>query len=113
MSVSFEGVGQVCATFWGGGVTESHVVKMAGNGTVGPCADGEDFCGAALCCREDACTVQVSGFVRVGYTGEAPGLGRVALTANGEGGVRRAAAGGRDCLVADVDSAAKTAMILL
>lgn len=113
MSVSFEGVGQVCATFWGSGVTEGHVVKMTGNGTVGACAAGDDFCGAALCCREDACTVQVGGFVRVSYTGTAPAVGRTSLTADGAGGVTCPEKGGRACLVADVDSAAKTATILL
>ena len=74
MSVSFEGVGQVCATFWGSGVTEGHVVKMTGNGTVGACA---------------------------------------AQTGDGAGGVTCPEKGGRACLVADVDSAAKTATILL
>ena len=41
MSISFEGVGQVCATFGGEGLTEGHVVKITDNGTVGPCAAGE------------------------------------------------------------------------
>ena len=104
MSVSFEGVGQVCATFWGSGVTEGHV---------GALRAGDDFCGAALCCREDACTVQVGGFVRVSYTGTAPAVGRTSLTADGAGGVTCPEKGGRACLVADVDSAAKTATILL
>lgn len=115
MSVSFEGVGQVCATFLGSGLTEGQVVKMTGQGKVGPCGDGDDFCGAALCCREDACTVQVRGFVTVGYSGDAaPGPGFTALCANGTGGVRAAGeSGGRAYLVAATDAAAKTATILL
>ena len=40
MSVSFDGVGQVCATFLGSGLSEGQVVRMAGNGTV---------CQASLC----------------------------------------------------------------
>lgn len=113
MSVSFEGVGQVCATFLGGGLTEGHLVKLTGNGTVGACSADDEFCGMALCCKDDACTVQVRGFVSVGYTGTAPGLGRKALCADGKGGVKTAASGGVTCLVADVDTTAKTVTILL
>lgn len=132
MSVSFDGLGQVCATFWGGGLSEGHVVKVTGNGTVGACSEGDAFCGTALCCKEDACTVQVGGFVTVRYSGTEPSLGRTALEADGLGGVRSAAktaaqaetAGGASgtaagagsaahYLVVDVDSAAKTATILL
>ena len=36
MSVSFHGIGQVCATFLGDG-TEGQVVKMSGKGTVAAC----------------------------------------------------------------------------
>lgn len=100
MSISFEGVGQVCATFWGESLTEGHVVKITENGTVGPCAAG------------DACAVQVSGFVTVGYSGDAPALGRVCLAADGNGGVK-SAGDGVACLAADVDTTAKTVTILL
>ena len=48
MSVSFHGIGQVCATFLGDG-TEGQVVKMSGKGTVAACSAGESFCGVALC----------------------------------------------------------------
>ena len=88
MSVSFEGVGQVCTTFLGGGLTEGHVVKLAGNGTVGACSDGDGFIGAAVCCKDDACTVQVGGFVTVSYSGTAPSVGWRALAADGNGGVK-------------------------
>lgn len=115
MRVSFEGVGQVCATFLGGGLAEGQVVKLTGRGQAGPCGDGDDFFGAALCCREDACTVQVRGFVTVGYSGDAaPEVGFTALCADGAGGVRTAGeSGGRAYLVADADPTAKTATILL
>ena len=63
MSVSFQGVGQVCATFLGGGLSEGAVVKMSGRGTVGACGDGDGFCGMAVCCKDDACCVQVGGFM--------------------------------------------------
>ena len=44
MSVSFEGIGQVCATFLGSGLTEGHVVRMAGQAEAGACGDGDPFC---------------------------------------------------------------------
>lgn len=112
MSVSFEGVGQVCATFLGGGLQEGQVAKVTGPGTAGPCGEGDDFCGAALCCKDDACTVQVAGFVTVGYSGTPPEAGYAALCADGAGGVKTSA-GGRSRLVADVDKTAKAVTILL
>ena len=129
MSVSFEGVGQVCATFLGGKLTEGHVVKLTGSGTVGACSAGDSFIGVALCCKDDACTVQVGGFVTVGYTGAAPAAGWCALTADGNGGVKAAAGeaaaasesagttaaaeSGRLLPVVGVDTTAKTVTILL
>ncbi len=123
MSVSFEGVGQVCATFLGGKLTEGQVVKLTGNGTVGACAAGDSFIGAAICCKDDACTVQVGGFVTVSYSGTAPTAGWCVLTADGNGGVKAAAASeaaedevaesGRMLPVVAVDTTAKTVTILL
>ena len=47
--MSFEGIGEVAATFaCGEGVKAGQVVKLTGDGTVGPCGDGERFCGVAL-----------------------------------------------------------------
>ena len=93
MSVSFEGVGQVCATFLGGKLAEGQVVKLTGNGTVETCGDGDHFIGAAICCKDDACTVQVGGFVTVSYSGAAPAVGWSALAADGKGGVKAAGSG--------------------
>lgn len=113
MSISFEGVGQVCATFLGGGLTEGQVVKLTGNGTAGACGAGDLFCGVALCCKDDACTVQVGGFVSAAYSGTAPAVGWTALTADGSGGVKTVSSGGRTCLVTSVDTTAKTVTIML
>lgn len=115
MSVSFQGVGQVCATFLGGGLSEGAVVKMSGRGTVGACGDGDGFCGMAVCCKDDACCVQVGGFMTAGYSGTVPGVGWAELCANGSGGVRCAAESdkGVRCLVADADTAAKTVTFML
>ena len=113
MSISFEGVGQVCATFLGGGLAEGQVVKMAGNGTVDACKADDLFCGVALCCKDDACTVQVGGFVTVAYSGTAPAVGWAELAADGKGGVKAASGSGVRCLTADVDTTAKTVTIML
>ena len=113
MSISFEGVGQVCATFLGGSLTEGQVVKMTSGGTVGACSAGDPFCGVALCCKDDACAVQVRGFVSVSYSGTAPTVGWNTLAADGNGGVKTVTSGGMTCLAADVDTTAKTVTIML
>lgn len=115
MNVSYDGVGQVCATFLGEKLAEGHVVKLTGNGTVGECAAGDAFCGVTTHCCDDACTVQVCVFVTVGYSDAAPAVGWAALLADGQGGVKAAAAGesGRQMPVVDVNTAEKTVTILL
>ena len=87
MSVSFHGIGQVCATFLGTG-TEGQVVKMSDRDTVAPCSDGNSFCGVAVCVKDDACCVQVAGFVTVPYSSTVPSVGYAKLSANGAGGVK-------------------------
>ena len=111
MSVSFHGIGQVCATFLGDG-TEGQVVKMSGKGTVAACSAGESFCGVALCAKDDACAVQVAGFVTVPYSSTEPTPGYAKLSADGTGGVKTDE-GGREYLVVSVDTAAKSVTILL
>ncbi len=115
MNVSFNGVGQVCATFLGEKLAEGHVVKLTGNGTVGECAAGDAFCGVTTHCCGDACTVQVCGFATVRYSGSAPTVGWSALLADGSGGVKAAGTGetGRQMPVVDVDTTGKTVTILL
>lgn len=112
MSISFHGIGQVCTTFLGECITEGHVVKMTGNSTVAPCGDGENFCGVAVCCKDDACSVQVDGFAVLPYSGTAPTVGWSSLAADGTGGVKTDE-GGRSYLVVHVDTTAKTVSIKL
>ena len=112
MSISFHGIGQVCATFLGSNINEGHVVKMSASGTVAACSDGDSFCGVAACCKDDACSVQVDGFATIGYSGTAPAAGWNNLSANGSGGVK-VTADGRSYLVIAVDTNAKTVTIKL
>ena len=70
--ISFEGIGEVAATFaCGEGVKAGQVVKLTGDGTVGPCGDGERFCGVALSAGEGFAAVQLGGLIRVAASGGA------------------------------------------
>ena len=111
MSVSFHGIGQVCATFLGSG-TEGQVVKMTDRDTVAPCSDGNSFCGVAMCVKDDACCVQVAGLVTIPYSSTVPSVGYTKLSANGTGGVKTDEAG-REYLVVSADTTAKNVTILL
>jgi len=84
-------------------------VTMTGNGTVGPCGNGAKITGISTSVADDGfATVKISGFAVLPYTGTAPALGYVGISANGSGGVKADAANGREHLVVEVDLAAKT-----
>lgn len=87
--VSFEGIGEVAATFaCGTGVQEGQVVKLTGNGAVGACAAKERFCGVVLCVKDGYAAVQVGGLAQV-TAGESVTAGWVKLSADGTGGVQK------------------------
>ena len=92
---SFDGIGAVVATFTAdSGVKGGQVVKLTGNGQVGPCTAGDKFCGVALEPRAGIAGVQVRGFATVAGTGLP--LGQAVLVADGTGGVKSAAADADD-----------------
>ena len=102
--ISFDGIGQEVATFEAAsGVTAGHVVKMADNGKVSKCSEGDDFCGAG---------VQLRGFVTLKCAGTET-VGYVSLVADGSGGVKKATSGGVNVLVVSVDATAKTCVVFL
>ena len=106
--ISFEGLGDMVATFvCEEGVAAGQVVKMTDNGTVGPCGDGEAFCGVALSAQDGYAAVQVAGLVELPVTGGGVTVGWVKLSADGSGGVKADDVAGRETLVvwADSDSA--------
>ena len=117
MSISYEGVGEWCATFGCGEVNEGNVVKVSASGTAAECSAGDDFCGVVRAVAHDgkACTVQLGGLARVKYSGTAPAAGYAALTADGKGGVSvpGESGSGSTYLVLAVDSTAKTVTIRL
>ena len=85
---------------------------MTDRDTVAPCSDGNSFCGVAMCVKDDACCVQVAGFVTVPYSSTEPTPGYAKLSADGTGGVKSDESG-REYLVVSVDTAAKSVTILL
>lgn len=90
---SFEDIGAVVATFGAGdGVKGGQVVKLTGSGTVGPCGDGDKFCGVAMEPRKGGAAVQVRGFVTVPCSGQLA-VGWAVLAADGAGGVKTASEG--------------------
>ena len=66
MSISYEGIGEWCATFVCGVVSEGDIVKVSANGTVGKCTAGDGFCGVVRAVAHDgkACTVQLAQLCR-------------------------------------------------
>ena len=118
MSISYQGIGQWCATFACSSMTEGKVVKIgSANGAVAACSAGDNFCGVVTSVAHDgsACSVQLGGFANVSYSGTAPSLGFNALVANAAGGVAVAGENqtGHSYLVVAVDTTAKTVTIKL
>ncbi len=112
MKVSYEGIGQLCASFvCGVDVTEGALVKASANGTVSKCAAGEEFCGVAAAVSHDGtlCSVQLGGFVTAAFSGTAPTVGFGKLCADGSGGVKTG--GEKSRLIVAVDGTKVTFML--
>ena len=113
MKVSFEGIGEMVATFEvSGAVAPGDMVKLSEDGKVSACGDSDEFIGLAVTVREGFAGVQFAGMAQVSCD-EALTCGWKKLAANGKGGVKTAASGGREYLVVAVDSTAKTAVVRL
>lgn len=131
MSISFEGIGEVTATFLAeenNAVKPGDVVCLTGNDQVGLGTAGTVPCGVAATVAEDGCIgVQISGLAEVAWSGTtAPSAGWNTLAADGQGGVKVVAAStdtkssgstasqtGHPYLVVSVDTAGSTAVIKL
>lgn len=113
MKVSFEGIGEVMATFTAkSGLEDGMVCKVTAGGEAGACGAGERFCGVAQYVDDGLAAVQVGGFTEVPYS-SAVAVGYVKLVADGYGGVKTDAANGAEYLVVDVDGVGKVATVLL
>ena len=117
MGISYQGIGEWCATLkCGAGVSEDTVVKVGADGAAARCGAEDAFCGVVRSVARDgkACSVQLGGLAKVKYSGDAaPAVGYGKLAANGAGGVSVNAAKGREYLILNVDGMEKTVDIKL
>ena len=115
--VSFEAVGGVTATFLcAEDVRAGDPVGMAENDTVEGCYAGLPPCGVALSVSGDGfAAVLLAGAAQLKYSGTTPQVGWQNLCGDGDGGLRCAESGdqGRAYRVLSVDTAGKTAVVLL
>lgn len=115
MTYSYEGIGQVVATFMvNEPVAEGQIVKIAATGTVGPCAAGDAFCGKVKVAARDGlgCAVALRGLVTASYSGSTPNLGWCEMASDGSGGVSYKS-GAHKYMVVDLNSDAKTVTFML
>ena len=118
MNISFDGIGEVIATFAVEAEAElapGDAVVITGDGEVGLGSDGGQICGVVVSVAEDGCAgVQIDGLVRVNYSGSsAPTVGWDLISTDGAGNIKAAESGGVSCMVVSVDEQAKTAVIKL
>ena len=105
MTYSYEGIGQVVATFRvEEPVAEGQMVGILATGTVSPCGSGDEFCGQVKVAPRDGmgCAVALRGMVTTSYTGAPPKLGWCEMASDGNGGVL-CKSGAHAYLVVDLD----------
>lgn len=112
--ISFNGFDEKVLTFNGTGVTEGALVTLKDSAMVENSANSEEFIGVCVGCVNDSyVTVQVSGYMELKYSGEAPKLGYTALVANGTDGVKASSSGKNVCRVLKVDTVNSTVGFIL
>ena len=107
MKVSFEGIGEQVVSFATTGTVKGAFVKMSSNNTVAACASADNFIGFCINNEGGFAEVQTHGYIKCPYTGTAPAVGYSLLAADTNGRVKGAQTG-REYLVLDVDTTAKT-----
>lgn len=105
MNVAFNGIKEQVVTFLSENQQAGVPVCISENGTVAVCADGGQLVGVAVSAGKGINAVQMAGYVKLPYTGNAPELGFCELSGNGAGGVK-VLEGGRKCLVVELDAGA-------
>lgn len=111
-SISYKAIGDISVSFLSAltkGTDEGKVVKISDDKTVSLCSQTDQFHGVVkvIDAADSLATVQVSGFVTVPYTGDAPSAGLATLEADDAGGVQIVASpalGDRFYLIVDVDT---------
>ena len=112
--VSFEGIGEVAATFHSDvKVTAGMPVKLDAAGKALPCADNDRFAGVTLtAAKEGFAAVIIGGCMTAPASGEGVTCGYLNLVADGKGGVKKAAGTeGSECLVVAVENGVATFMM--
>ncbi len=114
MAIAFNGLNESLATFQAGeALTVGAPVKSSANQEVTDCAAGNVMLGV---CREkfgSYAGVQLTGYVKLKYTGTAPAVGYTQLAADGSGGVKTVGSGGKFYNVLEVDSVNASVGLLL
>lgn len=108
MKVSFEGIGEQVVSFTSTGTVKGNFVKMSGNGQVAACSAADNFMGYCIEAENGFADVMTHGYISCEYTGTtAPTVGFGQLTADAGGKVKPANTG-REYLIVNVNTTAKT-----
>ena len=114
MEFSFEGIGQVAATFLvNGDIQPGMAVALTADSTVGMGKAGDAVCGVILSAKNGMGAVQIGGMVKVGYSGTAPAIGMGTIAVDGTGKIKTVTSGGISCLIVSVNTDDSTAVIKL
>ena len=90
MSISFEGIGEICATFFvdqSVGIVPLSPCTITENNTVAFAFEDERFIGWVVNTTDDCCAVQLNGYVESAYSGTDPEVGYSHLLSDGLNGV--------------------------
>ena len=86
---NYNGIGETAITVCDDGAYIGCVCRFSKSDTVGWCASGQVFHGVCRWQRSGTATVQVRGFVTLGYSGSTvPTVGFCELVADGDGCVK-------------------------
>ena len=114
MKISFEGIGQVAATFMvEGDIQPGMAVALTADSTVGLGKAGDAPCGKVLSVKNGMAAVQIDGMAQVGYSGTAPAIGWGTIAGDGTGKIKTVTTGGKTCMIVSVNTADGTAVIKL
>ena len=114
MEISFEGIGQVAATFAAAeGVAVGMAVALTADSTVGTGKAGDAPCGKVLSVNNSMAAVQISGMMQLAYSGSAPAIGMGTVAVDGNGKIKTVTSGGMSCMIVSVNTGDSTAVIKL
>lgn len=112
MKVSFNGFNENSLTFMcEEEIAKGYPVKITANHTVAKCDDGDAFIGLCFDGDNENAVVQMSGHVKMTYSGTAPALGKTELACAADGSVKENA-GGTVCTVVAVNTTDTTVEFL-